>query len=97
MRVPLPAFEDGNFVVEGGGVTFPRGAGCTSTGRLRLSMASRDGTAYEVTRHTYGVRGDSLRLTGPTVVARRVVADRLGVRFPEFSGPHWAACTGRLG
>ena len=91
-RVPLPAFEDGTFVVEGGGVSFPRGAGCTSTGALRLSIASRDGDRYEVTRHTYGLHGDDLELSGPDMVYRRVPADRLGVRFSEFTDRHWAAC-----
>lgn len=96
-RIPLPAFEDGTFVVEGGGVTYPRGAGCTARGRLRLSMASLDGDRYEVTRHTYRFRGDAMRLRGPAMVSRRVPADRLGHRFPEFVAPHWAACTAPVG
>jgi hypothetical protein len=96
VRVHLPAFEDGSFVVEGGGVTFPRGAGCTRAGKLRLSMATLDGAEYQVTRHTYGVKGDKLQLTGPAMLVRQVPAARLGSRFPEFVGPHWAACTGTV-
>jgi hypothetical protein len=97
-RVMLPAFEDGTFVVEGGGVTYPRGAACTADGGLRLSMAtqSADGRRYRVTRHSYDVRGDRIRLTDAVVGSAAIRADRLVDRFPEFARPHWRACTGTV-
>jgi hypothetical protein len=97
-RVMLPAFEDGTFVVEGGGVTYPRGAGCTAGGRLRLSMATQsdDGKRYQVTRHSYAVRGDRIRLTDAVVRSATIRADRLVDRFPELARPHWRDCTGTV-
>jgi len=93
-RVHVPAFEDGNFVVEGGGVLSPRGAGCTSDGSLVLSMALLDGDAYEVTRHVYPVTGGPLRLESPGVTSDKVPGDQLTARFPEFATPHFADCQG---
>ena len=97
-RVMLPAFEDGTFVVEGGGVTYPRGAACTAAGGLHLSMAmqSADGKRYQVTRHSYDVRGERIRLANAVVKAVTIRADRLVERFPEFTRPHWLACTGTV-
>jgi hypothetical protein len=97
-RVMLPSFEDGTFVVEGGGVTYPRGAACTATGRLRLSMAtqSADGKRYQVTRHSYAVRGDRIRLEDAVVRSATIRAGRLVDRFPEFARPHWRDCTGTV-
>lgn len=97
-RVPLPAFEDGTFVVEGGGVTYPRGAGCTRAGGLLLSMATatHHGRRYQVTRQRYPVRADRLRLLGPAVVTDTVAAGRLTDRFWEFASPHWSRCTGTV-
>ena len=51
VRWASPAFEDGNFVVQGVGVTEPRGAACTADGSLVLSMALLERDRYEVTRH----------------------------------------------
>jgi hypothetical protein len=97
VRVPAPAFEDGNFVVEGGGVTNPQGAGCTADRALVLSMASAvdRGRKYEVTRQSYGVTGDQLRFTGPTITTRTVPATGLTTEFPEFGSPHFDACPPR--
>jgi len=93
-RVHVPAFEDGNFVVEGGGVMSPRGAACTSDGSLVLSMALLDDDAYEVTRHVYPVTGDPLRLKSPDMTSDKIPGDQLADRFPEFAAPHFADCIG---
>ena len=97
VRVAAPASEDGNFLVEGGGVTYPQGAGCTADRALVLSMASavKGGKEYEVTRQTYGVTGDDLTFSGPTMTTRTVSAARLTVAFPEFGSPHFDACPPR--
>jgi hypothetical protein len=93
-RVPMPAFEDGNFYVEGAGVTNPRGASCTSKGAMVLSMATAlDHGRYEVTRHVYPVKGDALRLTGPRMSVARVPGGQLVDEFPEFGAPHFTACS----
>jgi hypothetical protein len=92
-RVPMPAFEDGNFYVEGAGVTYPRGASCNAKGAMILSMATLEDDRYQVTRHVYPVRGDELRLTGPRMTVARVAGDQLVDRFPEFGTSHFAACT----
>jgi hypothetical protein len=97
-RVHLAAFEDGTFVVEGGGVTYPRGARCTADGDLHLSMASQveKGKRYEVTRHTYDMYGGHGRFRDVVVKAAAIPSDRLVERFPEFARPHWKACTGTV-
>ena len=92
-RVPMPAFEDGNFYVEGGGVTYPRGASCNARGAMILSMAILEHGRYEVTRHVYPVTGDDLRLTGPRMKVAHVPGDELVSRFPEFGSRHFAACS----
>jgi hypothetical protein len=97
VRVPVPAFEDGNFLVEGGGVTNPQGAGCTADRALVLSLASavKHGTRYQVTRQTYRVTGDDLHFSGPRIISRTVPAARLATDFPEFQSPHFDACPPR--
>ncbi|MGH3507066.1 MAG: hypothetical protein ACRDO2_07670 [Nocardioidaceae bacterium] len=92
-RVPMPAFEDGNFYVEGGGVTYPRGASCNARGAMILSMAILERGRYEVTRHVYPVKGDRLRLTGPRMKVAHVPGDELVDRFPEFGSRHFTACS----
>jgi hypothetical protein len=96
--VRVPGFGDGTFIIEGGGVVYPSGASCTSDGRLVLSEAaqSKDGERYRVTRRTYDAHGARVRLTDPVVKRATVPVDRLVVRFPEFAGPHWKACTGTV-
>jgi hypothetical protein len=100
VRVHAPAFEDGTLVVAGGGVTYPRGAGCTSHGALVLSMALLDRGRYEVSRAVYPVvnppNGGPLRLTSPRVTSAHVPANRLVDRFWEFASPHFARCGGEL-
>jgi hypothetical protein len=93
--VPTGAFEDGSFYVEGGGVTFPRGAGCTPQGELVLSMASlvERAETYEVTRQFYPATGDPIELGSPRVETDRVPAETLPERFPEFGTDHWGACS----
>jgi hypothetical protein len=90
----VPDQSDGSFILEGGGLIYPRGAGCTSDGRLLLSQAvqTKDGKRFRVTRRTYEL-GRGQRFTSPVVQRATVPLDRLGARFPEFVGPHWAACT----
>jgi hypothetical protein len=97
LRVAAPAFEDGNFLVEGGGVTHPQGAGCTAGRALVLSMASAsiEGKNYEVTRQIYDVTGDDLEFTGPDITTRTVPAAQLTTEFPEFRSPHFDACPPR--
>jgi hypothetical protein len=97
-RVAVPVSDDGTFIVEGGGVIYPHGAGCTSDGRIRFSQAAqtRDGTRFRVVRRTYRPSGDRLRLTDPVTERATVPVGALLARFPEFGRPHWAACTGRV-
>jgi hypothetical protein len=97
VRVAVPGSEDGNFVVEGGGVTYPDGAGCTADRALVLSTASAvaKGARYEVTRRTYDVTGDDLTFTGPESTSRNVPAARLTKEFPEFGSHHFDACPPR--
>ena len=97
VRWPAPAFEDGNFVVEGGGITSPSGAGCTADGSLVLSLAVASGQRYEVTRQVYPLTGDQLEASGPDMSSRTVPADQLTEQFPEFAAPHFGACGDVLG
>jgi hypothetical protein len=94
MRVPDQ--PDGSFIVEGGGVIYPRGAGCTADGRLVLSEAAQtsDGKRFRVVRRTYPLRTNGVGFTRPEVERATVPVNRLGARFPEFAGPHWTACAG---
>jgi hypothetical protein len=96
--VPVPGFRDRTFIVEGGGVIYPRGAACTADGRMVVSKAAqtRDGKRYRVTRSTYDVRGEPLRLVDPAIQRSTPRVDRLLVRFPEFGSPHWKACEGAV-
>ncbi len=96
--VRVPGFKDGTFIVEGGGVIYPQGAGCTRDGRLVLSMAAQteDGKRFRVTRRTYDVRGARMRFAKPVVERATLPVDELVDRFPEFTGPHWKSCTGTV-
>ncbi len=96
--VHVPVFEDGTFIVEGGGVTYPHGAACAADGRMVLSEAelSQDGKRYRVTRRSYAFQGDTTRFDDEVTRSATVRADRLVERFPEFTHPHWAACTGTV-
>lgn len=96
--VHVPGFKQRTFIVEGGGVVYPHGAGCTADGRMILSMAAqtRDGREYRVTRRTYGIQGERIRLTKPVLERATVPVDQLVKRFPEFTDPHWKACTGTV-
>ena len=91
----VPDQPDGSFIIEGGGLVYPRGAGCTADGRLLLSQAAQtsDGTRFRVTRRTYELSHGGRRFTDPVVESATVPVTRLGARFPEFVGPHWTACT----
>jgi hypothetical protein len=97
-RLHVPAFEDGTFLVEGGGLIYPHGASCTSRGRLVLSQASqsKDGKRYRVVRHTYDVRAGGTRFTNAVITKATVPVDQLVARFPEFAQPHWSACNGSV-
>ncbi|MGZ4493454.1 MAG: hypothetical protein ACXVWU_02025 [Nocardioides sp.] len=93
--VHVPDQPDGSFIVVGGGLLYPRGAGCTADGRLVLSQAAqtKDGKRFRVTRRTYHLLPGGLRFASPAVEKATVPVSRLGARFPEFVGPHWTACT----
>jgi len=97
-RVLAPAFEDGNFVVQGGGVTTPQAAGCTTDGSLVVSMATFDARAqgYDVTRQTYPVRGMPLEFGSPRVTTGEASATELAARFPEFGDNSFAPCGGEV-
>jgi len=97
-RVHVPVFEDGTFIVGGGGVVYPYAAACTRDGRMVLSTAeqSEDGERFRVTRRTYEVSGPRLRFSDPEVEGATVPVDELAGRFPEFAGAHWRACTGEV-
>jgi hypothetical protein len=96
--VELPGSEDGTFIVEGGGVIYPHGAGCTADGRLVLTEAAqtRDGKHYRVTRRTYDVHGDGLWFGDAEIERETVLVDELVIRFPEFARPHWEDCAGTV-
>jgi hypothetical protein len=98
VRVAAPAFEDGNIVVYGGGVTTPQGTGCTADGSLVISMATAvdGGAAYQVTRQAYSVSGNPIRFGGPDVSSDRLPAEQLSPRFPEFAGNGFAPCGGAV-
>jgi hypothetical protein len=97
-RVPAPAFEDGNFIVQGGGVTSPQAAGCTADGSLILSMATSDsrGEEYEVTRQIYPVTVTPLEFGGPRITTGHASTAELATRFPEFGANIFAPCGGEL-
>jgi len=92
--VDVPGSQDGTFIVTGGGVIYPHGAGCTSDGRMILSRASQtsNGKAYRVNRRTYELRAEPLRLAAPELESATVAVNRLVTRYPEFAGRHWRAC-----
>ena len=96
--VDVPGLEDGTFIVEGGGVIYPHGAGCTAEGRVMLSQAAQttDGKRFRVTRRTYDIRGERARFASPVVKRETVSVKQLVERFPEFAAPHWKACTGKV-
>jgi hypothetical protein len=94
VRVRVPEGQDGGFVVEGGGVTFPYGAACRPDGSLVLSSGAVKRHTFEVTRRVYTLDGDRLTETGSTT--SEVPANDLAKRFPEFHSPHFAACRGEV-
>lgn len=93
MRVPDQ--PDGSFIMVGGGVVVPRGAGCTPGGRLVLVRAAQtlDGKHFRVVRRTFSVAADGVRFTRRSVTRATVPVKQLASRFPEFAGAHWQACT----
>jgi hypothetical protein len=94
--VHVPDQQDGSFIVVGGGLMYPRGAGCTRDGRLIVSQAAQtaNGQAFRVTRRTYPLQRGGLGFAEPKVARATVPVNQLGVRFSEFVGPHWRACSG---
>lgn len=97
--VRVPGRQDGAFIVEGGGVTFPHAARCTTDGRLVVSRAVqvRHGHRFRVTRRFYRLDAAGLRLSVLSVQQASLPVSRLDSRFPEFAGAHWQACTDRPG
>jgi hypothetical protein len=95
-RVPAPAFEDGNFIVAGGGVNSPQATGCTADGSLIVSMATSEsnGQDFTITRQTYPVLGAPLEFGSPDVSTGQAPATELTIRFPEFSTDNFAPCGG---
>ena len=95
VRVPVPATNDGNVTVEGGGVTSPLAAGCTADGSLVTSVANtaEQGRAYEVIRQTYPVVGDPLTFGSPGSTTDQVPAEQLPQLFPEYSPDRFMPCT----
>lgn len=93
--VSVPGTEDDSFLVEGGGVTAPYGAGCRSNGDLLLSNAAARGRDFEVTQRVYSLRGDRLVEMQPPSTSE-VSGNDLIRQFPEFASPHFAACDGAV-
>ena len=99
LAVEVPGLDEGTFIVEGGGLTFPHGAACTAGGRMVLTEAAltKDGKRYRVTRRTYEVEGPESRFGDPVVEKATVDVNELAASFPEFTDPHWKDCTGTVG
>jgi hypothetical protein len=95
VRVTVPAFEDGNVTVEGGGVTTPQAAGCTADGSLVISIATliEQARSYEVTQQVYPVVGDPLTSGSPASTTDQVPAEQLDQLFPEYSPDRFVPCT----
>lgn len=91
----VPDQPDGSFIVVGGGVMFPRGAGCTAAGRLVLLRAAqtRDGERFRVVRRTFAVAPDGVRFARRSTTRATVPVNQLAARFPQFAGSHWQSCT----
>lgn len=94
VQVRVPGGEDGSFLVEGGGVRFPYGAGCRTDGSLLVSRAAARGQTFEVTQRVYTLDGDRLTETGSTKTD--VPGNDLPREFPEFFAPHFGACGGEV-
>lgn len=94
VRVPVPGGEDSGFLVEGGGISAPHGAGCRADGTLVLSEAQIHGQSFDVTQRSYSLTGDRLSESGSTT--KQVPANDLAKRFPEFLSPHFTACDGQV-
>jgi len=94
VQVMVPGGEDGTFLVEGGGISAPQGAGCRADGTLVVSGAAIHGQSFDVTQRSYSLTGDRLSETGSTT--RKVPGNDLAKQFPEFLGPHFKACGGEV-
>jgi hypothetical protein len=93
MRVPDQ--KDGSFIVVGGGVMYPHGAGCTAGGRLLLVQAAQtlDGKRARVVRRAFTVDPDGVHFTRRSVTRATVPVDQLSARFPQLATSHWQPCT----
>jgi hypothetical protein len=93
VRVPVPATDDGNVTVDGGGVTSPLTGGCTEDGALVTSAVDwiEPGKSLEVTRQIYPVVGDDPLTFG----SPRSTTEQLPVnRWPESARTTtFATCT----
>ena len=95
VQVRVPGGEDGgSFLVEGGGVTAPHGAGCRADGTLVVSDAQIRGQRFDVTQRSYTL--DGVRLTESGQTTEQIPANDLARQFPEFLSPHFAACGGEV-
>jgi hypothetical protein len=92
LRVPDPTTRDGNFIIEGGGINYPRAAGCTTDGELTEIGASSQGpSSFDVTERRLALQGAQLRVVFRHVT-RDVPARQLDQRFPVLRGYDFTAC-----
>jgi hypothetical protein len=91
VRVPVPATDDGNVTVEGGGVMSPLAAGCTDDGSLFTTAVRwiEPGKSVEVTRKVYPVVGDPLAFGSPRSSTDQIPVEQL----PEYTRGGFATCT----
>ncbi|MDQ1602979.1 MAG: hypothetical protein QOE01_824 [Actinomycetota bacterium] len=97
VHVADPTSRDGNLILDGGGVNYPRATGCTADGLLtEISAASTGRATFAVTESRLVLSGERLREVRHHVT-RHVPGKQLVARFPALRGYDFGPCTGRSG